>query len=74
MSLGTNFLLKVAQMYSDTLGYFEKHHFHVKTAVATFWASLGIIWATVCCNTCHKLLTTKQLFEALNHFAGLKCF
>ena len=62
MSLGTNFLLKVAQMYSDTLGYFEKHHFHVKTAVATFWASLGIIWATVCCNTWPQTVNNQTTF------------
>ena len=28
------------------LGYFEKPHFYVKTAVATFGATFGIIWAT----------------------------
>ena len=49
-------------MYSDTLGYFEKHHFHVKTAVATFWASLGIIWATVCCNTWPQTVNNQTTF------------
>ena len=33
---------------------------HVKTAVATFWATLGIIWTTVsshCCGQSYKHFT-----------------
>jgi len=28
------------------LGYFEKHHFKVKTAVTSFWVTFVKIWAT----------------------------
>ena len=37
----TNFLSKVAKMFGDLLGYFERHHFLGKTAVDTFWATFG---------------------------------
>ena len=40
------FLTKVAQISSDLFGYFEKHHFKVKTAATTFWANFWKILAT----------------------------
>ena len=40
------FFTNVAQILGDFLGYFEKHRLQVKTAVATFWITFGIIWAT----------------------------
>ena len=43
--LATNFLTKVAQILGDFLGYFEKPHFKVKTALTTIWATLGNSWA-----------------------------
>ena len=39
--LETNYLTKVAQIFVDFLGQFEKHHFQGKTA--TFGASFGIL-------------------------------
>ena len=33
----TNFVRKVAQISALFLVYFEKHHFLIKTVVATFW-------------------------------------
>ena len=45
--LGDNFLpQKVTQMYCGLLGYLQKHHFRVKPAVATFWPTFAIFWAT----------------------------
>ena len=44
--VATKSLTKVAQIIGNFLGYFEKTHSYVKTAVATFWATFGIIWAT----------------------------
>ena len=37
---------KVAQLFKNVLGYFEKHPFEAKTTIATIWAALGKIWAT----------------------------
>ena len=42
----TNFLTKVAQLLGNFLGFFEKHCLQVKTNVATFWITFGIISAT----------------------------
>ena len=39
--LATKFLAKEAQMIGNFLGYFEKPHSYVKTALATFWATFG---------------------------------
>ena len=33
-------------MVGNFLGYFEKPHFYVKTALAIFWATFGKNWAT----------------------------
>ena len=33
-------------MIINFLGYFEKPHFYVKTAVATYWVTFGNSWAT----------------------------
>ena len=44
--LETTFLAKEAQMIGNFLGYFEKPHSYVKTALATFWATFGKNWAT----------------------------
>ena len=38
--LGAKYITKVAQMYGDYVGYFEKHFVEVKTAGATFWQLL----------------------------------
>ena len=37
-------------MYCDSFAYPQKHHFDVKPAVNTFWATLEIIRATVYLN------------------------
>ena len=37
--LVTNFLTKVAQIFGDFLGFVERHHFKVNTAVALFWVN-----------------------------------
>ena len=37
--LATAFSSKIAQILGDFLGYFEKCHFKIKTAVATIWAT-----------------------------------
>ena len=44
--LVTNYLQKVAKTCGDFLGLSEKHHFQVKTVVATFWATFVYIRAT----------------------------
>ena len=41
--LATNFLTKVAEIVGVFLGSFENSCFYVKTAVVTFWATVGII-------------------------------
>ena len=46
------FLTKVAQIIKF-LGYFEKPHSYVKTAVATSWVTFGNIWATFYCIWSH---------------------
>ena len=38
-----NFIAMVAEIFGDLLGYFESHHFLSKTAVDTFWSTLGKI-------------------------------
>ena len=37
------FFTKVVQIFVKLFGFFEKHHFLVKTAVATLWATLSEI-------------------------------
>ena len=37
--LVTNFHTKEDQVFSDFLGYLQKYHFLVKTAIVTFWAT-----------------------------------
>ena len=54
----TNFLSKVAKMFGDLLGYFERHHFLGKTAVDTFWATFGKNWATLNSNILSNLTGT----------------
>ena len=44
----TNFVRKVAQISCLVLGYFEKHHFLIKTDIATFWR----VWAAFYYNIC----------------------
>ena len=46
--LGNQFYYKRSQniWVSVSLGYFEKHNFEVKTAVATIWTTLRNTWAT----------------------------
>ena len=41
--LVTNFITRVAKMFGDLLGYFER--FLSKSAVKTFWAIFGKNWA-----------------------------
>ena len=43
--LASKFLTKVAQTINNFFGYFEKPHFYVKIAVATFRATFGNSWA-----------------------------
>ena len=40
------FVSKVAQMYSDFSAILKNIPFQIKTALATFWAIFGKIWAT----------------------------
>ena len=46
--LATKFIGKEAQMIRTVLGYFEKPHSHVKTALATFlgnlWKKIGLLF------------------------------
>ena len=43
----TNIATKVTKMYGDFQAILKNISFQVKTAVATFWATLGKIWATI---------------------------
>ena len=43
--LVAKFPTEVAQIISNFLGYFEKPHSYVKTAVSTSWVTFGKIWA-----------------------------
>ena len=36
----TNFITKVAQIFGDKMGYFEKLRLQVNIAVSTFWPTL----------------------------------
>ena len=40
------FITKLAKIFGNWLGNFEKHRFLRNTAVATFWATLRQNWAT----------------------------
>ena len=42
----TKFLAKEAQMIGNSMGFFEKPYSYVKTALATFWSTLGKTRAT----------------------------
>ena len=44
--LGEIFCFKKAEMYSDFLAILKNIHFPIITALATFWATFGNIWAT----------------------------
>ena len=44
--LATKFLAKEAQMIGNSMGYFEKPYSYLKTALATFSATLGKTRAT----------------------------
>ena len=48
--LATKFQSKEAQIIGNLLGYFEKPHSYVKTALATFWATVGKNLATFISN------------------------
>ena len=67
--LETTFLAKEAQMIGNFLGYFEKPHSYVKTALATFWATFGKNWTTFSPTSGH---TGADLEEAQTHFLGKK--
>ena len=67
--LETTFLAKEAQMIGNFLGYFEKPHSYVKTALATFLATLGKNWASFSPTSGH---TGGDLEEAQTHFLGKK--
>ena len=50
--LVTYYLQKVGKLNDDYLGLSEKHHLQVeKTAVDSFWATFGNIWAIFYFNT-----------------------
>ena len=49
----TNITTEVTQMNGDFLGYFDKHHMLRKTALDTFWATLGKIRVTLISTTGH---------------------
>ena len=59
--LTTKFQAKEAQMIGNFLGYFEKPHCDLKTALATFWATLRkTLWllftSTTSGDTKHNIL------------------
>ena len=43
--VGTNNTYKIAQIFGDFFGYFEKWYFVRKMSVTTFWATFGDYWA-----------------------------
>ena len=47
----TKFLTKVAPIISNFLGYFGKPHSYVKTAMDTFWATVGKNWPSFYSNS-----------------------
>ena len=68
-------------MIGNLLGYFEKPHFYLSTAVSTFWATFGEIWATFYSNIwshwaavrlevcgCTTNLTKMLKFDLQKHF------
>ena len=67
--LTTKFQAKEAQMIGNFLGYFEKPHSYVKTALATFLATFGKNWTTFSPTSGH---TGADLGEAQTHFLGKK--
>ena len=62
---------KVAQLFKNVLGYFEKHPFEAKTTIATIWAALGKIWATF---SFEHLVTLVSLANIENVGSKLSCF
>ena len=71
----TKFLAKVAQIIGNILGYFEYPHSYVKTAVATFWATLGNIWATFyfniwshCNQSIQPFIHSSPTYKCILHF------
>ena len=42
--LGTIFLTTVTQIFGNFLASFEIHHFLIKIALSTFWATIGRFW------------------------------
>ena len=64
MFLVTTFLIKVAQIFCDVWGYFEKCNFLSKNCCDYFLGNSWIIWATFCsniCSHCVELYSIKRL-------------
>ena len=53
-----NFLTKAVRIFGNYFGYFGKHRFRARTATATFWATLGKIWASFIQTSGHTEFTT----------------
>ena len=51
--------LKLAQIYCDSLGFFDKHQCSCKNFCDCFWATSGIIWATVYYNVWSHCVVTE---------------
>ena len=58
----TNFVRKVAQISCLVLGYFEKHHFLIKTVIATF-EEFGLLFITTSAHTGHSLAMSRSLYK-----------
>ena len=63
--LATKFLAKEAQMIGRFLGYFEMTLPHVKTALATFWATFGKIGLLFTPTSGHTGIGTKKSFAKI---------
>ena len=61
--LATNLLAKEAQM----IGYFEKPHSFVKTASATFWGKIGLLFTPT---SGHTTITGQIVKATESYFAG----
>ena len=46
------------KLFRLNFGYFGKHRFRARTATATFWATLGKIWASFIQTSGHTEFTT----------------
>ena len=73
--LGNKISSKSSQIIGNFLGYFEYPHSYVKTAVATFWATLGNIWTTFyfniwshCNQSIQPFIHSSPTYKCILHF------